>query len=155
MKIKIINGNLLDSTADVILHQVNCQGKMNSGVAKAIREKWPEVFIKYSEFCSSGNAKLGKCLPVKISDKRVVVNMFSQENYGYDKKLYTSYDAVNTCLANLKNYMVINGFKSLSLPYNMCCCRGGGDWDVIMALLNANFRNSNDISIEIYRLDNG
>lgn len=42
-------GNILDSGADVICHQVNCQGAMNSGVAKAIREKWPVVYKAYRE----------------------------------------------------------------------------------------------------------
>ena len=46
-----LDGNLLDSNADIIIHQVNCQGAMNSGVAKAIREKWPIVFDKYSKLC--------------------------------------------------------------------------------------------------------
>lgn len=44
MNIKFIEGNLLDSTTDIICHQVNCQGKMSSGVAKAIREKYPKVY---------------------------------------------------------------------------------------------------------------
>ena len=43
----IIDGNLLDSDATVICHQVNCQGKMNSGVAKAIRNKYPRVYEEY------------------------------------------------------------------------------------------------------------
>ena len=37
---KLINGDLLNANTDFICHQVNCQGKMNSGVAKAIRNKW-------------------------------------------------------------------------------------------------------------------
>ena len=41
------NGNILDSGADYICHQVNCQGAMNSGVAKAIRTKWPEAYNEY------------------------------------------------------------------------------------------------------------
>ena len=32
-------GNLLNAPQKVIAHQVNCQGKMGSGVAKAIRDK--------------------------------------------------------------------------------------------------------------------
>ena len=31
--IKVVKGNLLDATEHVIAHQVNYQGKMNSGVA--------------------------------------------------------------------------------------------------------------------------
>ena len=32
------NGNILDSGADIICHQVNCRGVMGSGVAKQIKE---------------------------------------------------------------------------------------------------------------------
>ena len=45
-----VKGNLLDSNCDYICHQVNCQGVMNSGVAKQIREKWPEVYESYVNF---------------------------------------------------------------------------------------------------------
>ena len=40
-------GNLLESDCDYICQQVNCQGKMNSGIAKQIREKWPVVYQNY------------------------------------------------------------------------------------------------------------
>ena len=151
MEIKNIDGNLLDTDADLIIHQVNCQGKMNSGVAKAIRERWPIVFEVYREFCNSGGQHLGICLPVKINDNQRVINMFSQDKYGYDGEMYTSYDAVNTCLKKTREYCEKNELKSIALPYNMCCCRGGANWGVIMALINANFEGS-DISIEIWKL---
>jgi hypothetical protein len=80
--------------------------------------------------------------------------MFSQDKYGYDGEMYTSYDAVNKCFKNTKGYMQSNGFKRLAIPYKMCSCRGGANWDVIMALLEANFEDS-DITIEIYKLDKG
>lgn len=41
---EVIDENLLDAKNGIICHQVNCQGKMNSGVAKAIREKYPRVY---------------------------------------------------------------------------------------------------------------
>ena len=47
MKIIYKKGNLLDAQTDVIAHQVNCQGVMGSGVAKQIKEKWPDVFKQY------------------------------------------------------------------------------------------------------------
>lgn len=154
MEIKNINGNLLDTDAELILHQVNCQGKMNSGVAKAIREKWPIVFEEYIKlFSSLFMVKLGICQPVSVTDNQKVINMFSQDNYGYDGKMYTSYDAINTCLGKVKDYCVRNGYKRIALPYKMCCCRGGANWDVIMAMIKANFEDS-DITIEIWKLDN-
>lgn len=155
MEIKNIDGNLLDTDAELILHQVNCQGKMNSGVAKAIREKWPIVFEEYIKLFSKDFfvVKLGICQPVSVTDNQKVINMFSQDNYGYDGKMYTSYDAINTCLGKVKDYCVKNGYKRIALPYKMCCCRGGANWDVIMAMIKANFEDS-DITIEIWKLDN-
>lgn len=155
MDIKIVDGNLLDSKTDLIIHQVNCQGKMNSGVAKAIREKWPVVFEEYQKFVDTnknlGLDMLGVCQPVTVSDTQKVINMFSQDKYGYDGSLYTSYDAVNTCLRKTKNYMIAKGCSSISLPYNMCCCRGGANWTIIMELIKDNF-NDTDFTIEIYKL---
>lgn len=155
MEIKNIDGNLLDTDAELILHQVNCQGKMNSGVAKAIREKWPVVYEEYIKLFSKDFfvVKLGICQPVSVTDNQKVINMFSQDNYGYDGKMYTSYDAINTCLGKVKDYCVNNGYKRIALPYKMCCCRGGANWDVIMAMIKANFEDS-DITIEIWKLDN-
>lgn len=155
MEIKNIDGNLLDTDAELILHQVNCQGKMNSGVAKAIREKWPVVYEEYIKLFSKNFfvVKLGICQPVSVTDNQKVINMFSQDNYGYDGKMYTSYDAINTCLGKVKDYCVNNGYKRIALPYKMCCCRGGANWDVIMAMIKANFEDS-DITIEIWKLDN-
>lgn len=50
--IKIIEGNLLDSKENIIGHQVNALGAMNSGVAEFIRQKYPEVFQPYELLCS-------------------------------------------------------------------------------------------------------
>ena len=36
--IRIIEGNIVDAQTDYIIHQVNCQGEMNTGVAKALRD---------------------------------------------------------------------------------------------------------------------
>ena len=36
--IKIIEGNIVNAKTDFIIHQVNCQGVMGSGVAKALRD---------------------------------------------------------------------------------------------------------------------
>ena len=36
--IKIINGDLFDTDANIICHQVNCKGKMGSGVALQVKK---------------------------------------------------------------------------------------------------------------------
>ena len=38
---------------DYIVHQVNCQGKMGSGVAKRIKDEYPVVYKNYMAKCLS------------------------------------------------------------------------------------------------------
>ena len=155
MEIVNIEGNLLDSTAEYILQQVNCQRKMNSGVAKAIREKWPIVYEKYFDYCIITIAKieplLGTVLPVRVNDTQTVLNLFAQENFGYDGRRYTSYDAIDTCLEKVAKKCNEKGIKSIALPYHMSCDRGGANWNIIMEMIKQHF-NDLDITIEIWKL---
>ena len=41
----LINGNLLDVQQGIIVHQVNCRKVAGAGLAKQIREKWPEWYV--------------------------------------------------------------------------------------------------------------
>ena len=50
MIIKYYDGNVVDSTAPIIAHQVNFEGIMGAGVAKNIREKYPDIMKDYQEY---------------------------------------------------------------------------------------------------------
>ena len=145
-------GNLLDAQTTVIGHQVNCQGVMGSGVAKQIRDKWPLIFSNYQVKCQSPISPLGDVLIVKVSDNQYIANIFGQYNYGTNGERYTSYDALDIAFSRLKYTMVENNFKSLAIPYKMSSDRGGADWDVVLALLNSAFKDT-DITIEIWKYD--
>lgn len=153
------DGDLLNSSASFILHQVNCQGAMNSGVAKAIRTKWPAVYDNYKKICDIHDKEelLGITLPVTVErdengkPTKTVLNLFSQHNYGYDGKRYTSYDALAACLERIASKCKESGIRSIALPYKMSCVRGGASWDVVMALINDAFKDL-DITIEIWKL---
>lgn len=155
MEIKEINGNLLDSNAECIIHQVNCQGAMNSGVAKAIREKWPIVFERYRGYYDvmryGKEPLLGQTLGVKVNESQMVFNMFAQDSYGYDGKRYTSYDAIDKCLVTVADYCRKEGKKSMALPYHMSCDRGGANWNIILEMIKEHFADL-DITIEIWKL---
>lgn len=152
--IKIVNGDLLDAEENLILHQVNCQGKMNSGVAKAIREKWGRVYEKYSNLSMlNPSALIGQVQSVLVDDSKpqYVVNMFSQENYGYDGKRYTSYDALHDCLEQVAKVARQQNY-SVALPYNMGCDRGGANWNIVYAMIEEVFKNHTQ-PIVIYNLN--
>ena len=145
------NGNILDSGADIICHQVNCQGKMNSGVAKAIREKWPEVYTRYRTKYEYEVDLLGKIQPVIIDANKAVINMFAQYNYGYDSRRYTSYDAFWSCLGEIQKYL--NPGVTIAFPARIGCVRGGANWNVILTMIEEVL--GADYNIEIWDYDKG
>ena len=141
--IRYIKGDITKSDCDIICHQVNCQGVMNSGVAKAIREKWPEVYNKYRynyEYAiENKHPMLGNVSLCRVNDKQIVINMFSQENYGYDGARYTSYDAFMSCLHLVKN--ILKTTDTIAFPYKIGCVRGGANWKIIRAMIEEVFQD--------------
>lgn len=125
--IPIIDGDILHSQADIICHQVNCQRAMNSGLAKQIRETYPEVYTIYKHT----QPKLGTNLNIPTTSGIIICNMYAQDKYGYDGQQYTNTEALKQCFLSLKNYAVKNKL-SVAIPYKIGCCRGGADWDNVV-----------------------
>ena len=135
----LIEGNLLNAKADFICHQVNCQGKMGSGVAKAIREHYPEVYEHYNLMCNVNTLEklLGYTQYIQVGDKEkqkpyCVINMFAQNHYGYDGKQYTSLEAFKKCLESIDSHCI--GY-TVALPWKIGCVRGGADWNVVLPMI--------------------
>ncbi|MWV44867.1 Appr-1-p processing protein [Paenibacillus sp. HJL G12] len=147
--IKIIKGNLLDASEDIIGHQVNCQGVMGSGVAKLLRDKYSNLYPSYKQFCNNYDPHdlLGKCHIVKTGDK-YISNLFGQLNYGRRKLRYTDYEALKESLTTLKNEAQKRGL-SVALPFNIGCGLANGDWDVVKGIIEETFC---DYRVTLYKL---
>lgn len=148
MRIYKVKGDITNSNATLILHQVNCQHTMGSGVAKAIKTKWPKV---YHDYMSLDEQKLGTIQVVKVETNKYVVNMFAQDKYGYDGERYTSYDALDNCLRQVAEFCRNEMIDYIAIPYNMSCDRGGASWNVVLSLIENAFKD-NFINIEICEL---
>lgn len=156
--ITIIDGDLLSSNADIIAHQVNCQGKMNSGVAKQIREKYPDVYNVYMKWCEMcvkyKDVLLGRCQLVKTRNGKLIANLFGQLGYGYDGKQYTDLNALKNAMINLRDYHIRYMDKAtvVAMPYKIGCARGGANWDDVYKIIDEIFK---DYTVELWRLDKG
>ena len=153
--IKHIKCDIFESGADVICHQVNCQGVMGSGVAKQVREKYPWVYATYKRACdnahNSGVRLLGRTQQVFIDEHRSIMNIFAQDNFGYDGNCYTDYDALRNCLEIIKSQF---HNKVIAIPYLMACHRGGGSWDIVGQMIEKVFADS-DCEILICEYNGG
>ena len=112
----------------IVAHGVNCQGKMASGVAKSIREKWPVVYEKYMAN-PKGPAMLGTCHLIDVSNQDFlwVANCYTQVFYGYGGGKYADKDAVARCMENLCMYADVYDIP-IFMP-RIGCGLGGLDWD--------------------------
>ena len=160
------SGNLLDADVEYICHQVNCQGRMGSGIAKSIRERWPVVYDEYRakfdemeekliEICGSWESQvdvsdvlLGDVQLVRVGDNKTVINLFAQQYYGYDGKRYTSYDGFWTCLGKIRE--TVPAGAKIGFPDHIGCGLGGANWEVILTMIEEAL---NDYDVYICKLE--
>ncbi|ALS22130.1 macro domain-containing protein [Paenibacillus naphthalenovorans] len=146
--IKIVEGDLLKATEDIIGHQVNCRGVMGSGVAAQIKRRYPAAFYQYSAMCEFlGSTALGVCQVVEVSKVKYVANLFGQNEYGRGIQ-HTDYDALHLALESLYKRAKRDGL-SVALPYKLGSDRGGGDWDVVYKIIDKVFKN---YEVTLYKL---
>ena len=145
--VKIIKGDLLQTDCEIIVHQVNCQGVMGSGVAKQIKAKYPKVFEIYKQVCDTTNP-LGKLLRVPTNDDKTqwIYNLFTQDKYGRDK-CHTDYEALQNCFNEISEFNKPN--RRIAMPYKIGCGLGGGDWDRVYKMIKDTFT---DYEVILYKL---
>ena len=154
----IKDGDVLKSGADVIAHQVNCQGVMGGGIAKQIRELYPHVYDEYRDMCKQsrdGYDLLGISHWVQIDDDHYIVNMFGQHGYGRND-CYTIYPAfkvalMHTVLICERLAAQTNSKVRLALPWNIGCGLAGGDWNVVYKII-ADIADGTDVSVELWKI---
>lgn len=131
---RVQSGNLLDVTTGIVVHQVNCQGVMRAGLAKALRSQYPSIYPRYRQFCQAGQLRPGMVQFVKQSDSLYVCNLAGQDNYGTNRR-HTDYDALRVALTKL--YQVgLEQSLPIYIPFNMGCGLAGGDWAVVSQIID-------------------
>ena len=146
------SGDVLASGCNYICHQVNCRGKMASGLAGQIRSKWPVVYNKYyDKYTEAYNWSQGRdsvtpadyllgeieVVYVQNNDEgkyQYVINMFSQDAYGYDDNTrYTSYDAFAECLYKIRDHVPKD--RTIAFPWGIGCGLGNAHWNIIEKMI--------------------
>ena len=138
--VKYIKGNLLGHPFQ-IAHGVNCQGVMGSGVALAIKNKYPNHFNDYINAVKL-NRGISSDLLGKITDdpskEDKILGMFTQDFYGKDGKRYVNYAAIGSAFREVSDYLSgdpDDSFCPLGIP-KIGAGLGGGDWNIIEQIIN-------------------
>lgn len=135
-------GNILSVTSGVIIQQANAQGVMGSGVAKAIRDKYPQVFTEYSAYVGvpysrkdSGASILGSTIVTQVSDDLTIISIIGQQFFGRDGRKYTSYDALDSGFSSIAE-MVRCGSIPNDIHHPLIGSDlGGGEWSIVKSII--------------------
>lgn len=138
----------------VVCHQVNCMGVMGAGLAKQIKNRFPNAFRIYKSQCNawshcpSGNLGYAQFYNASEEAGYFIANIFGQITYGTGRR-QTDYDAIREGLRR-----VANAFpkSTVRIPYKMGCGLGGGDWDIVLDIIQDTLV-SKGIDVEIWKLN--
>lgn len=148
--IEYVNGNLLDVKEGIICQQVNCRGVMGAGLAKQLKDKYPQIYTEYQEYIYNmmryqhltDYAKLKGCVNVVFLQKNLIcTNIFGQDAYGRDG-IYTDYNALKKGLTYIRDIVQPAYELPVYLPYGIGCGLAGGSWTVVKQIIEDVFNNS-------------
>jgi O-acetyl-ADP-ribose deacetylase (regulator of RNase III) len=146
MKIEYRIGNLLGHPGTYMVHGCNAQGAMGSGVAKAIRDQYPECYEVYRAAHKAKPLKLGEVVPAKCG-RHIVLNGITQEFYGNAGGVFVDYDALREVMRTCDEYIsselqkqgIADPANELTKPELGMPLIGaglaGGDWQMISAII--------------------
>ena len=143
----VLEKNIFLSKQQIIGHQTNCFGVMGAGVAKIIKNKYPEIMPEYKKYCSYGKEILGTAQMIETRTGLVIANLFGQYTYGTSKK-QTINKNLKSALIQMRNYAEKNRL-SCCLPFNIGCCLAGGDWNEIYEIIQEVFK---DFPVVLYKI---
>lgn len=159
-----IHKDILKVQEGVICHQVNCLGAVG-GLSNDIAKKWPKNKDMYRRYVWDSAAKdgsavfsLGNCCNVQVEPNLYIANLFGQYDYGRDYRR-TEYSALISALTRVNNKIYSStktecistfmGLEDVNIPLNdiyipkwMGCGLGGGDWNIVLDIINKVFDSS-------------
>jgi O-acetyl-ADP-ribose deacetylase (regulator of RNase III) len=99
--LKHTNGNLIDLAEqgefNIIVHGCNCHNTMGSGIAREIRERYPQAYLIDQETPKGARDKLGR-YTVSHAETFAIVNAYTQYDYMPRNKDHFEYAAFQTIL---------------------------------------------------------
>lgn len=133
--VTIIERNLLDDDSEANFQCLNCQCAQNSGVAAAIKRKWPSIERADNDFKfpRSDPRRLGEIVRSNENGK-VLYGIFGQFFYGREKR-QLNYEAFYSGLEKIKSDMIFSGLTSIGTCYKVGCDRAGGNWNIVRTMI--------------------
>ena len=142
----------------VLMHQVNCLGVANAGIAKQLRDRYPAWYPAYRKLCGQTDPKenlLGTVHAAAVAPNVIVCSAFAQ--LGISKREpVTDYDAWELICQKIEaEIRARNSEKNMNwtlhIPYGIGCGLAGGDWEKMRGIFEYYFGRS-PVDLYVHRL---
>lgn len=139
-------GDILNTTENIICHQVNEDGVMGGGLALQVAAKYPYVENEYKQFCNQFKSILyGQYQVVKIDERKYIANCFTQRDF------ITNLQDIEQVFSGLLESCKLNNF-TIAIPYKYGCGIANGDWNKVSKLFE-DLSNEYEVNIIVYELE--
>ncbi len=155
----IVEGDLFEAKADVVMHQCNCMCVWGAGVALKMKEVFPEAYEADRvtmpnkwKFGQTSHAEIKRENPMGV---KWVYNLYGQVNYGYRMRM-TGYPEFERAFAQAlwqldKKYPE---HCEIAIPYLIGCGLAGGDPKIITMMIDRQVKKYGDkFHVTAYRLN--
>jgi len=146
--IKYTQGNLLEADVDVLVNTVNTVGVMGKGIALMFKERFSENFRLYSTACKEKKVHTGKMFVTKVNEldgPKWIINFPTKEHWRAPAKMLWIVDG----LADLRNFLLKNGIRSVAIP-PLGAGNGGLKWEDVRIEIEKALGDLDDIEIIVY-----
>lgn len=134
--IREVSGDILLSGAQAIVHGVAPNDHFASGLALALRERWPAMYKDFRHYCQGHHVEPGGLWAWAGTGGVRLVALFTQDaakhEHAHPGKAQPAH--VNHALRALHALAVKESFTSLALP-RLATGVGGLDWTVVRPLV--------------------
>lgn len=134
---------------DILLHGANCMNAMGSGIAKQIREFYPEAYHADQATRKGSRNKLGTYSEASVITESgkplTIINAYTQHSWGREDKLYSDYEAIR------KSMRLINANypgKKVGLP-RIGTGLANGCWVTISNIIKTELKNMDVLLVDL------
>ena len=141
---------------NAIAHSCNTQNIMGAGIARQIKNRYPQAYFADTQAYKDCPNLLGKFSKAEVKcdflpdGKGYIYNMYTQSTIGSGRevdyeKFWTALKAVETDLFEMninKHEYDSSSPPVLGLPYGISCGLAGGSWSIIKSIIEDIFVDS-------------
>jgi O-acetyl-ADP-ribose deacetylase (regulator of RNase III) len=144
-------GDMFTTEQPAAIHGVNIVGVMGSGIAKTVRQLYPDVYSGYRDYCKAGRLSAGEMLPIfghsttPGVSSRWILNAASQDQPGPSATYEWLEESVRASFAWASD-VGLSGVAICRIGSNI----GGLEWENVLPIIERLADEYSDLVVEVW-----